>query len=746
MKVQKAIVQYKDRDDIICMYGIIDDGTKEGKNLYFLGDDETKKFSNGNRVVTESLTEAVDPMIEPKHIGLIDKKGNVIIPFDNRAIKPINDKTILVEKAVPVSQSVIDAVESKKDSVAASKLVSTSAAIKDAMNLKMGPEGRFLFNDQFSEATLCDIDGKNLVNDQYYSYISLSNDVIYLSTNVADSPISEFSLSKGEFIQEDKSNEVIDVGEVNVDPQVVDNAMANAVVPVADNAVQEVSVENKNEEMLDMPDVGAVVQPAANEEVKPPLGFDDFFMSEGSTLPPDSIEVTSELQKTLDLEKNAAEVSNDLPPENKEEFVPDIPNASENTNEEVVGDNSLPAPPASENVEEQVLDDTQATPPLVDVSEELKNIEVKLEEGNHNEVPVPDMNEVVANNAPLIPTLQELEGVAPVAAEEEKATEEVSLEAAPVEEVPVEEATEEEKSAENSVIPELVQSENKEETEEKTEEVKNENSVIPELVQPVNKEAEEVVETVAEIPELPKEEVVEEKQEVVEEATPIEEAPVEETTEEVQAEVPVEETATEEQVPVEEVKEEIDDTNVINPTDVALTVDKDSNGILDSDEFVVGRGLNDRIATDIDLDLDLDLDTTTSYSTSRDGNSFMDDVAKSMAKLVKQNKEQKATISNLQDKLNSVDAQRRNVVEKYKDLSRKLEIVTNKLKSLDAVTARMDTKIKEKDKTIANLQSRVRTLNEQINGKQDLVNILRDAEQLLDNDYYDDNSYIGKIA
>jgi len=40
MKLQKGIVKYKDRDDIVCLYGVTDDG----KQYYFL--DETDNLSN----------------------------------------------------------------------------------------------------------------------------------------------------------------------------------------------------------------------------------------------------------------------------------------------------------------------------------------------------------------------------------------------------------------------------------------------------------------------------------------------------------------------------------------------------------------------------------------------------------------------------------------------------------------------------------------------------------------------------
>ena len=47
MKVQKGIVKYKDRSDIECLYGIMDDGSQ----YYFL-DNTGKTLSNGNIIAS----------------------------------------------------------------------------------------------------------------------------------------------------------------------------------------------------------------------------------------------------------------------------------------------------------------------------------------------------------------------------------------------------------------------------------------------------------------------------------------------------------------------------------------------------------------------------------------------------------------------------------------------------------------------------------------------------------------------
>ena len=232
MKIQKGIVKYKDRNDIVCTYGLTDDG----KQYYFLDESESKKLPNGSRIATTALIEAVDPMVKPNNVGLIDASGNIIIPFENRSIRQVNDDVLVVEKAVPTTQSVLDSLTLRNDPQSATKLVSTPAHIKDKLSAQMGCEGKYLFNDQFSEASIFNVNGVNLVNNEYYSFISTANDKLYMSKNTTDSVIDEYDLTQAVV-----DNTPIDVSQAVVDQQVVENALNSSVVPtdtnvVADNA------------------------------------------------------------------------------------------------------------------------------------------------------------------------------------------------------------------------------------------------------------------------------------------------------------------------------------------------------------------------------------------------------------------------------------------------------------------------------------------------------------------------------
>ena len=223
LKNQRGIVRYQGRDDIVCAYGIRDDGVQ----FYYL-DADGKPLKNGYHIATTALVEAVDPMVKASNIGIIDGDGKEIIPFTNRSIRSVNDDIILVEPATPTTQSVIEALQLKSDPLSATKLVSTPALIKEKLNAKVGSEGRYLFNDQFSEATVCDINGNNLVDGASYSFIVSDGKTLFFSKNTADSEITSYSILPPE-VQSDVTDsnnlQTIDVNNVSVSQDIVENAL-----------------------------------------------------------------------------------------------------------------------------------------------------------------------------------------------------------------------------------------------------------------------------------------------------------------------------------------------------------------------------------------------------------------------------------------------------------------------------------------------------------------------------------------
>ncbi len=224
MKIQRGIVEYKGRNDIECMYAVTDDK----KIYYFLDSKDEKKYSNGSRLASTVLLEAVDAEAPKSHIGVLGENGEELIAFTHREIVPINEENseiLLAKLADPVTPCVVEANKAKNDPTLATKLVSNQAQIKDKMKSRMGTDGIFLFHNQFLEATVYDINGRNLAGDGYYSFIGFSKGKLFFSLNTADSEIIETSLFP---IDENTTDSSINVEEAVIEKDVVESALENS--------------------------------------------------------------------------------------------------------------------------------------------------------------------------------------------------------------------------------------------------------------------------------------------------------------------------------------------------------------------------------------------------------------------------------------------------------------------------------------------------------------------------------------
>ena len=255
MNIQVGQVKYKGRDDYRVIYGT----TEDGKVYYFL---DNTVLANNSRIGSTELIEAIDKEIKPSHIGVVSSDGKEVIPFVNKTIKLISDGILLVEKSSPESENVKEALSLRSDSTAATKLVSTPAAIKDKMSKVMSKDARYVFNDLFSEAYICDLDGNTLV-DGYYSFIAVdgSTGKVYLSKNDLNTQLVEYSILPLDV--KDNNASSLDVTKVEIPKEVVEKALADGGVDKQKNEVPPV-VED---EMDKGSDLDTTVAKSEKEEV-----------------------------------------------------------------------------------------------------------------------------------------------------------------------------------------------------------------------------------------------------------------------------------------------------------------------------------------------------------------------------------------------------------------------------------------------------------------------------------------------
>ena len=218
---------------------------------------------------------------------------------------------LLVEPAEAVSENVKEANALRTDPLAATRLVSTPSQIKEKINSQMSSEGRYMLNDQFSEATICDINGNNLVNGEYFSYVAKDGNQLYMAKNNPETEVYKFSLSDKKL---EDNNTVAEVPQEEVVSAPVDAVVET---PVEENISQEVvevpSIpENINQgfakEDIDSNDLADNTISEKEEVVETPVEENNEVV----------VEETPVTEETTDIE-NKEEVVEEISPETVED-------------------------------------------------------------------------------------------------------------------------------------------------------------------------------------------------------------------------------------------------------------------------------------------------------------------------------------------------------------------------------------------------------------------------------------------
>lgn len=793
MKIQVGQVKYKGRDDYRVVYGT----TAAGKIYYFLDDTALK---NGNRIASTELVEAIDNTFKPSHIGIVDESGNEVIPFVNKTVKLISDGILLVEKVEPESDAVKQAISLRNDPTAATKLVSTPAAIKSKISAIMSNEGRYVFNDLFSEAYICDLNAKPLV-DGLYSFIAIDpvNNKIYLSKNNPDEAISEFSIMPTQVNNTAVSdNNTIDVTSVNVSSDAVENALGNtqvnnteAVQAVASDSIPAAPIDNENVATSD-----SVVNNTVENMVSSDNGM-DASASQSNVYTPSPL-ATDE----------------GIPPVLPDDLIAETQDTNQVSQEEIVTDEAALPGDAVNDVENTIPATSDSTEGVVSSNDENMNSAdngssffdslssldtTPVSDEKSDEVESSESNEIV-----------EEESEKPV----EENTDDVKDSFLATEEVVNEGVSQENNDQEiNSALVDInEESENKEENSEEevaaiddvdtvnendlsndeavsseeiseTEEVSDSDKVVDDSVSLDSQDEDEIKLDIGET--SPIEEVEDEKQEEKEEVTQsepvdevdnsdekeIEETPVSEAEHD---EIVTDDGALEEVVaePVEEIdpgytykdlgrdaesdiyKESIPSYSDSSIRDYSKEVNK-FDKLIDNDYSNYGNLSSvkaDRIDTRDDY---FDIPPMAIQSERQDN--IMEAVAKSMTELMRQNREQKVTIIQYHERLKRTESLKNSIAEKAKEQADLIKALSGKVRSLENTITKFETKsqlleskVQDQDRIIAAQDRELKNLRPQVEGKEELAKLLKDARILLndssENYEYEDSSYYGRRA
>ncbi len=404
MEILKGMVKDAGYPDEECNYVKIDDNTI----YYFIKDYQLK---NGNIIATNILKEAIGHAPYTS-LGVIDQNdGKLLIPFENKTIKQIGDNLLLVEKNVPTTQSVVEALKNKSDPFTAQTLAENASKIKQQLKDIMGMNGDFIFDNQFSEAAIYTMDGVNVAGN-YFSFIGENNGDYYLATNVLGATIMKFN---PEQLQQpetntntvEQTNDTSDIQggtqdestieqppEVNSNAEneetAPDNLMPNIDIPIQSMAEQ----EQNTPDAVDTPaspvqdDSTTIPEDTQNESVseQPPevSGEDDSNEEMKLNIPMDSSEDTNEeasdteTSQDEDIEKDSSEDSDENVTEDEKNTNTDIDeeDEGETKSEEESEENTLDGDTSEENVE--ISND--------DSDDDLENTYSEEEDSSENEM------------------------------------------------------------------------------------------------------------------------------------------------------------------------------------------------------------------------------------------------------------------------------------------------------------------------------------------------------------------------
>ena len=791
MKIQVGQVKYKGRDDYRVVYGTTD----AGKIYYFLDDTALK---NGNRIASTELVEAIDNTFKPSHIGIVDESGNEVIPFVNKTVKLISDGILLVEKVEPESDAVKQAISLRNDPTAATKLVSTPAAIKSKISAVMSNEGRYVFNDLFSEAYICDLNAKPLV-DGLYSFIAIDhiNNKIYLSKNNPDEPISEFSIMPTQVNNTSVSDtNTIDVTSVNVSSDAVENALGNTQV-------------NNTEEVQAVATDSIPVAPIVNENV-----------ATSASVVNNTVEDTVSSANGLDASTSQSNVYTSSPLATDEVIPPVLPDdliaETQDTNqvaqEEIVNDEAALPVDAVNDVENTIPATSDSTEDVVSSNDEnmnsadngssffdsLSSLDTtpvsdeksdEIESSESNEIVEEESEKLVEENTDDLKDASLATGdVVNESVSQENNDQEINSALVDINEESEnkEENSEEEVAAIDDVdtVNENDLSNDEDVSSEEiseTEEVSDSDKVVDDSDSLDSQDEDEIKLNIGET--VPIEEVEGEKQEEKEEVTqsePVDE--VENSDEREIEEIPIAEAEHDEIVtddgaleevvaePVEEIdsgytykdlgrETESDIYKESNPSysdssirDYSKEVNK-FDKLIDNDYSNYGNLSSvkaDRIDTRDDY---FDIPPMAIQSERQDN--IMEAVAKSMTELMRQNREQKVKIIQYHERLKRTESLKNSIAEKAKEQADLIKALSGKVRSLENTITKFETKsqlleskVQDQDRIIAVQDRELKNLRPQVAGKEELAKLLKDARVLLndssENYEYEDSSYYGR--
>lgn len=176
MEIKKGISQMAEYPNVEINYVV----PADGKMYYVLKNGELK---NGCVIAALDPKKAIDDGVYCDNIGVFNFDGSVLIDFNKKEIRNINDEFVLAVNAIPTSEDVINALKNESDEISKAMLKNSSTTIVDKMMIEMGITGELLFSDSYSEANIYKLDSLNHKIGPDSSFIGKNDAYYYFHSN-----------------------------------------------------------------------------------------------------------------------------------------------------------------------------------------------------------------------------------------------------------------------------------------------------------------------------------------------------------------------------------------------------------------------------------------------------------------------------------------------------------------------------------------------------------------------------------
>lgn len=178
MEIKKGISQMAEYPNVEINYVVPMDG-----QMYYVLRDGV--LANGAVIATLDPKRAIDNKVVTDTIGVFAEDGTVLIDFDKKDIKKIDDDFLVVVNSIPKSTEVVNALKNENDEISKTMMKDSATSIVDRLLVEMGISGEMLFSDPYSEANIYRTDGVNKTVGIDASFIGKNDDNFYFHTNDA---------------------------------------------------------------------------------------------------------------------------------------------------------------------------------------------------------------------------------------------------------------------------------------------------------------------------------------------------------------------------------------------------------------------------------------------------------------------------------------------------------------------------------------------------------------------------------